>query len=1195
MADKANLKNSDQPFLSDDDPFAELTRIMGFDPRQPVKPVAAEPPAKPEEVKAAEPSAEPAAVAAEVVPAEAVASDTVAATAAAKPAEVKPARPVAEAVAGAARAAAGATAPVDARASARPAEAKPVEVERAAGPEPRASSKPTEVVTAAAVARPAAVQAKPAVDAAHAETRLEKSAQALTPAGAKLDAATVAPAVVSAAATAPEAFGQVDLGIDLERELMGEFDLEVVEPVSMRELAYQETAGAGVVEEPVPVDVRLDTPQPIEAAGKLPVQELPAVELKSNDADPSEDLSLVEAEIAAEPHADDLPAFDEFDEAVADEMQRSLHQAVNADEQPLAEAAEPAVLVQNAELEFDSPGDVAADSDHKIDDADDLPSDFVSDLEPVEFALEDAKPDPVVEMLVSAKDAAAPEWELDDVFDGAVADAGNAEPVATMAAVTHDDASMPPALSVFRQMQSVGRKPDAAPVAAPAAAADEIALDASLEDELNALLGNTLPSNDASRRDAASELAASREYEAGADMDEEWEPVEPAAPAAPFPATSVADVAPAAADHWADARPVDPENQSRQNLPSNVGSLDEAPADDLDNLFDDHAFEAAISNAVAQGEWEAEPVRPVHAATNEPEESMPRDGHDPYAALAALSASLSAPAEEQSSRFVDGQPVASRSAGAVHAAARQEAPEIETVDVPEQAVALADDLDLPEFAYDSEPVPSTHYDDLDAEFTSLLDDMNASAHEPPARAANLDHREIRYDDAYFDRLAPAAAGAAIATMAARPAYADSYDPSYDDASRPSRDGANTAPEPALADMEFAYDPDFDEEIAGPAYAPIAAQPKPRRGLLIASVVGGVALLGGVAAFALSYGDGSGSTELALVKADPSPVKVKPENPGGTVIPNQDSKVYDSVAGAQTPAEPAQEKLLSSAEEPLEMPMPDDEPIELSGDEGTDGEVVDASGSAAAEASQPAGKATDRLEQVIAEPGVDESVEVAAVAPRKVRTMVVKADGTLVAREEPAPIDINPVDSASEGIVDPVASTATPTQGDAETTSTVPTAAAAATAKAAATPAPADAAPTASAASDAAAATPRNNGATPSRAPIAPARPSDQPVDIVGEVKPERVAALAPAAAAASGSWSMQIASQPTEAAAQSSYQDLLRRYGGVLGGHQATIVKAEIAGKGTFWRVRVPAGTRNDAIKLCESYKAAGGSCFVSK
>ena len=106
--------------------------------------------------------------------------------------------------------------------------------------------------------------------------------------------------------------------------------------------------------------------------------------------------------------------------------------------------------------------------------------------------------------------------------------------------------------------------------------------------------------------------------------------------------------------------------------------------------------------------------------------------------------------------------------------------------------------------------------------------------------------------------------------------------------------------------------------------------------------------------------------------------------------------------------------------------------------------------------------------------------------------------------------------------------------------------------------------------------------------------SDQPVDIVGEVKTEQVAALAPASAA-NGAWSMQIASQPSEAAAQSSYQNLARRYGSVLEGKEVNIVKAEISGKGTFWRVRVPAESRNEAISLCENYKAAGGNCFVSR
>ncbi|TIU62159.1 MAG: SPOR domain-containing protein, partial [Mesorhizobium sp.] len=120
--------------------------------------------------------------------------------------------------------------------------------------------------------------------------------------------------------------------------------------------------------------------------------------------------------------------------------------------------------------------------------------------------------------------------------------------------------------------------------------------------------------------------------------------------------------------------------------------------------------------------------------------------------------------------------------------------------------------------------------------------------------------------------------------------------------------------------------------------------------------------------------------------------------------------------------------------------------------------------------------------------------------------------------------------------------------------------------------------------------------TPATVPVAPQRPSDQPVDVVGEVKPDQVASISPSAAAAGGgSWSMQIASQPTVESAQSTYQDLQRRYGSVLSGRTANIVKAEIAGKGTFYRVRVPAQSRNDAIALCTSYKAAGGNCFVSR
>ena len=94
-------------------------------------------------------------------------------------------------------------------------------------------------------------------------------------------------------------------------------------------------------------------------------------------------------------------------------------------------------------------------------------------------------------------------------------------------------------------------------------------------------------------------------------------------------------------------------------------------------------------------------------------------------------------------------------------------------------------------------------------------------------------------------------------------------------------------------------------------------------------------------------------------------------------------------------------------------------------------------------------------------------------------------------------------------------------------------------------------------------------------------PSEQPIDVVGEVKADQVASAADVRR-----WRRMV--DADRLAAERSgravvLQDLSRRYGSVLDGREVNIVKAEIAGKGTFWRVRVPAGSRNDAISLCET------------
>jgi hypothetical protein len=380
----------------------------------------------------------------------------------------------------------------------------------------------------------------------------------------------------------------------------------------------------------------------------------------------------------------------------------------------------------------------------------------------------------------------------------------------------------------------------------------------------------------------------------------------------------------------------------------------------------------------------------------------------------------------------------------------------------------------------------------------------------------------------------------------------------------------------------------------------AAQPR-RRGMMIAGLVGAVVVLGGLGALAFSFGGKGGSEAPVIVKADNSPIKVKPENPGGTVVPNQDNKVYDAVAkgvGTAKPAEPVQQKLVNTTEQPVDLASkepPQSRVVDLSPNDNDAAAsagkadtpnaalpgVAQAAAPESAQPAAPAPKSEDRIAQVLQQDADNgASNDVVAVAPRKVKTMLVKPDGSLVPREDPAPAA--PKVAATEPS-DPAPQHVAPAS-DGQQTGTVASdtdqtdAAALKPAKAAKkTEAKAQSAD------------------TPAKVPVAPARPSDQPVDIVGEVKPDQVASIDSAAAASGGSWSMQIASQPTVESAQSTYQDLQRRYGSVLSGRTANIVKAEVAGKGTFYRVRVPAQSRNDAIALCTSYKAAGGNCFVSR
>jgi cell division septation protein DedD len=96
------------------------------------------------------------------------------------------------------------------------------------------------------------------------------------------------------------------------------------------------------------------------------------------------------------------------------------------------------------------------------------------------------------------------------------------------------------------------------------------------------------------------------------------------------------------------------------------------------------------------------------------------------------------------------------------------------------------------------------------------------------------------------------------------------------------------------------------------------------------------------------------------------------------------------------------------------------------------------------------------------------------------------------------------------------------------------------------------------------------------------------------VAPSRPPARVVSAPSGNGSYLVQVSSQRSEADAQASFRSLQSRYSGVLGDRQPVIRRADLAGKGTYYRAMVgPFSTRDQAVQLCSSLKAAGGDCVV--
>jgi hypothetical protein len=113
-------------------------------------------------------------------------------------------------------------------------------------------------------------------------------------------------------------------------------------------------------------------------------------------------------------------------------------------------------------------------------------------------------------------------------------------------------------------------------------------------------------------------------------------------------------------------------------------------------------------------------------------------------------------------------------------------------------------------------------------------------------------------------------------------------------------------------------------------------------------------------------------------------------------------------------------------------------------------------------------------------------------------------------------------------------------------------------------------------------------ATANAAPALAVQPAATPLAPV----PQPTAAGATTAPSGASAY-VQMASQRSEAEAQATVQAITTRYGVLFSGSSPEIHRVDLGERGIFYRVLVPAASREGAANICTNVKAAGGDCLL--
>lgn len=337
----------------------------------------------------------------------------------------------------------------------------------------------------------------------------------------------------------------------------------------------------------------------------------------------------------------------------------------------------------------------------------------------------------------------------------------------------------------------------------------------------------------------------------------------------------------------------------------------------------------------------------------------------------------------------------------------------------------------------------------------------------------------------------------------------------------------------------------------------------------------LAAFAGVVWYAYDRGLQAGSEATApLIQADPSPIKVRPEQPGGLEVPNQDKLVYGALRPGQDRGETV-ERLLPPPEAPVEPPQP--EPSTDTAADAASGSGTSPDNGAPAE---NAGTATDTGS------AVSSTVPIPARTPQAV-----------TAPTQDATANAGPPTASTEAVPPPAAA---PTQGSGTDAAPEPRPQPDATGVPPARVADAQdrnsrgtgtqnaAAGTAETQDTAAATAGSQVAAAPSPAPEP--KPAAEPAAEPAAAPPPAVAAPP----APVGAFRVQLGAFRDEAAARREWDRLTRRYPDVLSGLTLRVQQVDLgAGKGVFHRIQGGMLTEAAADRVCATLKSRNQACLL--